>query len=273
MIGSPARAAADAPASKIADLTETAPHEFVALAVLLAVAFAIRGPLLGNPVFHVDEHFYLLVGYRMRHGGLPLVFIFDRKPIGLFLIYAFFSGLGGYGVLAYQIAATLAAAATGWLVRTIAVGYAAPAAALAAGVLYILLLVHLSAGCRRANSPVFYNVLIALAALMASRILADDAARGAGPRRLALGCGLMLIVGCAIQIKYSVLFEGVYFGLLLLWRQVEADRRIGPLIGCGGAWVACALALTVAALAVYGVARTRSSVLERHFRLHLPARE
>ena len=48
----------------------------------------LRGATLGYPIIHIDEQFYLLVGDRMLHGAVPFVDIWDRKPIGLFLIYA-----------------------------------------------------------------------------------------------------------------------------------------------------------------------------------------
>ena len=55
-------------------------------ALLLCLAVAARWQTFGNPVLGYDEQFYLLVGDRMLHGALPYVDIFDRKPIGLFLM-------------------------------------------------------------------------------------------------------------------------------------------------------------------------------------------
>ena len=86
----------------------------------LAVAMALRAPLLGNPVLHVDEQFYLLVGDRMLHGALPYVDIWDRKPIGLFLLFAGFRLLGGDGVWCYQIAAIASVTATAYVIYRIA---------------------------------------------------------------------------------------------------------------------------------------------------------
>ena len=61
---------------------------------LLAFAFLVRAQTFGNPVLGFDEQFYLLVGDRMLHGAIPYVDIFDRKPIGLFLIYDAIRELG-----------------------------------------------------------------------------------------------------------------------------------------------------------------------------------
>uniref|UniRef100_UPI001C08B440 hypothetical protein n=1 Tax=Acinetobacter baumannii TaxID=470 RepID=UPI001C08B440 len=58
----------------------------VTFLILLMFAVAVRARDFGNPSIHVDEQFYLLVGDRMLHGALPYLDIWDRKPIGLFLL-------------------------------------------------------------------------------------------------------------------------------------------------------------------------------------------
>src|SRR3546814_14232447 len=91
--------------------------------ILVAAAFALRGRYFGIPHLHVDEQFYLLVGDRiLNHGAIPYVDIWDRKPVGLFLLYAGIRLLGGDGIVQYQVVATLFAAATailiaGWSAR------------------------------------------------------------------------------------------------------------------------------------------------------------
>jgi 4-amino-4-deoxy-L-arabinose transferase-like glycosyltransferase len=80
--------------------------------LLLVFAFAVRAHDFGNPVIHVDEQYYLLVGDHMLHGAVPYVDLWDRKPPGLFLLFAAIRLLPGDGILAYQIVATLFAAAT-----------------------------------------------------------------------------------------------------------------------------------------------------------------
>ncbi len=75
--------------------------------LLLLVALATRGALFGSPLIHSDEGFYLLVGDRMVQGAWPFVDIFDRKPVGLFLIFAAIRAVGGDGILLYQLAGLL----------------------------------------------------------------------------------------------------------------------------------------------------------------------
>ena len=95
--------------------------------LLLGVALLFRAPSFGNPVVvgdEGDEQFYLLVGDRMLHGLLPYVDVWDRKPVGLFLLYAATRLLGGEGIWHYQLVATAFAAGTAFLVSRIAIRFA-----------------------------------------------------------------------------------------------------------------------------------------------------
>jgi hypothetical protein len=213
--------------------------------ILLIAAFAIRVVQFGNPMIQVDENFYLLVGDRMWRGALPYVDIWDRKPIGLFLIYAAIRLLGGDGILQYQIVATLFAAGTAFVIARIAVRMAGITAATVAAILYILLigLVGGSGG----QAPVFYNLLVAGGGLLTLKAFeTDDPAR---IRRL--GCLTMLLLGLALQIKYTVLFEGVFFGLALVWRSWRGSGRVGRPAVDALLWIGIALLPTALALAYY----------------------
>src|SRR3954469_11229646 len=123
----------------------------VLLSYLIA-ALALRWITFGNPLLHIDEQYYLLVGDRMLHGALPYVDIWDRKPIGLFAIFAAIRLLPGNGIIACQIVALLFATATAWLVQRAArqIG-ASPLGAFAAGAAYLIWLPLLSG--RDAQSP------------------------------------------------------------------------------------------------------------------------
>jgi hypothetical protein len=215
------------------------------IALLMLAAFAIRWPRLGDPAIDYDEQLYLLIGDGLRHGLLPYVDLWDRKPIGLFLIYAATRAFGSDGVLAYQLAATLCAGATAGLVRIMARRAAPPAAAFAAGLGYLLWLLPL--GGEGGQSPVFYNLLTALAALAAFR--ANDSR---DPRSvLRLGLLAMAASGLALQVKYVHLPEGVAFGCWFLWRLRVCGLRPGALVVAGAATVAVALLPTLAAIGAY----------------------
>jgi hypothetical protein len=214
--------------------------------LLLLAAIATRAALFGNPLIHGDEGFYLLVGDRMVQGAWPFVDIFDRKPVGLFLIFAAIRWVGGDGILLYQLAATLCATATALIVTRIARRFCSPAAALAGGLCYLVWLVIFDGG--GGQSSVWYGLPMAGAGL-----LAIDGIRER--RHLSTrGAGAMLLVGIAMQIKYTTMFEGVYFALALIragwlagrpWRRIAADAAL---------WIMLALLPTAAAFAVYALA-------------------
>jgi hypothetical protein len=217
--------------------------------VILLAAFAIRASQFGNPLIEVDENFYLLVGDRMLHGAMPYVDIWDRKPIGLFLIFAAIRLLGGDGIIQAQIVATLFVAATGWVIARIAAQMAGIAAAAVAGILYMLLLNLI--GGSGAQASVFYNLFVAGAALLTLRVVRAPIAPDGPASVRRLGCATMLLLGIGLQIKYTVVFEGSFFGLALLHRSWRQSRSRTRLIADAGLWLAVVLAPTAAAFVYY----------------------
>src|SRR5437899_6484920 len=107
---------------------------------LIILALLSRMWLFGDPIIHVDEQFYFLTGGRMLHGSLPYVDVWDRKPIGLFLIYAFAYAIAPGNVLGYQLLAAASAAATAIVVRKIALRVGTPGAAWTVAAAYLLYL-------------------------------------------------------------------------------------------------------------------------------------
>lgn len=224
------------------------------LLILLLFAIAIRARDFGNPSIHVDEQYYLLVGDRMLHGALPYVDIWDRKPIGLFLLFAGMRLLPGDPILAYQLVATLFAAVTGWIVMLGArrLGSSTTGALLAACA-YILWLSFLSG--RGGQSPVYYNLFMAAGGYL-TLCLPQRAERRAIREILVSGAVACLLAGFAIQIKYTPLVEGAFFGLAHLWYLRRAGAGLGGLAGAGALWALLGVCPTLAALIYY---RTQGS--------------
>jgi len=77
------------------------------------IAIALRWSYFGHPAADYDEQIYQLIGEKMLQGALPYVDIWDRKPVGLFLLYAGMRALGGDGVLAYQLVVVVDDAVSG----------------------------------------------------------------------------------------------------------------------------------------------------------------
>ena len=223
-------------------------HTSAALLLVLA-ALAPRCWDFGNPVIHVDEQYYLLVGDRMLHGALPYVDIWDRKPIGLFLIFAGIRLLPGDGILAYQLVATGFAAATAWCVwRAARMIGAAPLGALAAGGAYLIWVSLL--GGRGGQSPVFYNLLMTAAMLLVLGLprLADRRAVGAV---MASGAAACLLAGLAIQIKYTPVFEGAFFGLAHIWYLRRARASLALTGSAALLWMAIGAAPSLVVIGFY----------------------
>ncbi|CAN5328648.1 hypothetical protein BH09PSE3_BH09PSE3_03410 [soil metagenome] len=214
------------------------------LAFLTLIAVVARWQTFGNPVGGFDEQFYLVVGDRMIQGAIPYVDIFDRKPIGLFLIFGFIRLLGGEGTIQTQIVALIFVVLTALLIHRVARRIAPPAGALGAALAYILWLNFLEG--EGSQAPVFFNLTMVAAALLAAR-----AWRLKGKNLTVLGTGAMLLTGIAIQIKYTALFEGIFFGIALVWTAWQSGRSPVRLVELGLLWVGVALLPTAVAWASY----------------------
>ena len=213
---------------------------FVLFAILVA---AVRIQTFGYPALGYDEQFYLLVGDRMLHGAVPYVDIFDRKPVGLFLIFAASRLLGGAGFLQYQLLAAVSVAGTATLIARMAARITHRDAALCAAALYVLWQGFLE--CEGGQSPVFFNLFMAAAGWLTWTACRRDGVS------MARGCGAMLAVGIALQIKYSVVFEGIAAGLALCWASFRAGDGVLGVAWRGLVWAALALLPTGLIMAWY----------------------
>ena len=227
-------------------------------AILALLAVVSRAQFFGNPILASDEGFYLLVGDRMLHGALPYVDIWDRKPIGLFILYAAMRLLGGDGVLAYQLVGTGFAFATSVLIARIARSFATSVGATAAGCAYLIWLTLGSAAGGQAE--LFYGLPVCAAAAITMQGFKDTRPSGLWWR----GGIAMLLIGLAAQIKYNALFEGMYFGccwLILGWRS----GRRAMLAPYAGFWIVAAVAPTVAAASYYAFLKQLDPFLFANF--------
>lgn len=229
------------------------------LPLYLAIGLAVRLMMLGKPAFQSDEQFYLLVGQRMAQGALPYVDIWDRKPWGLFAIYRAAYAVPFDPVLTYQLLGLACSALTALVIERMARLIGPPASARLAGVGYLLWqpVFNVALG----QSPVFYNLPVALAALIVVRARL----RTGDPLLARRGLEAMLLLGLAMQIKYTVVFEGAALGLMLLARGRADGWSVARLALTGTAWIAMALAPTGAVLAGYMLAGHGDAFVQANF--------
>ena len=190
-----------------------------ALAVIALFALATRAIWFGDPAASPDEQLYSLIGNAMLEGSLPFVDLWDRKPAGLFALFAFAHWIGGPGPIAYQLLAAVFAMLGGWLVFALARPLGGTLNALIAALLYLLLTA--AYGSFSGQTEIFHVPLI-----LAMVLLVRDADRPGAARRAAWA---MLLGGLALQVKYTVLPQCLFLGcyaLLHLHRQGMPPARL-----------------------------------------------
>jgi len=224
MFASPVSRAA--PAAIRADLWVTA--------VLLLFTLVVRGAWFGDANADTDEQLYSLIGNAMLDGKIVFVDLWDRKPFGLFALYALAHAIGGPGPEAYQGLAAAFTLAGAWLTFVLARDLTDRETATAAGLLYVVLTAIY--GAFSGNSEAFFIPMI-----LAMAVLVRDPAHPYAVLRI---LSAMLIGGLALQVKYTVLPQCLFFGLWALWGQHR--RGAGP----------ARLALVAAASGVLGVLPT-----------------
>lgn len=230
----------------MSSVDRTTSRASIAALLIVVVAVATRIVSWWNPVAHVDDQFYLLGGQELLRGHWPYIDVWDRKPVGLFLIYAGIAAIGGGSVLVVNLTATAFAAGTAWLLRKIALRFAGPSAALMGALTYLIVLPIY--GGQNGQSPVFYNLLIAAAFLLLLR--SSEAASRLPILRRSLGA--MLLCGLAMTVKQTSFVEGGFIGLALLWLLRKQGATLGLVAGWGFIMAALALAPTILAyLAFY----------------------
>lgn len=220
-------------------------QQLAIVAALVAAAIATRFSAFGNPIYDIDDQFYLVVGQSILHGQLPYVDIWDRKPLGLFLIYASIAALGGSGVAQYQIVAGLFAVATAFIIQRIASRLSGPLGSTLAAIVYLVMLPLF--GGQGGQSPVFYNLFITGAALLAVRSIEQ----GLDNRFHRRAFAAMLLSGAALTVKQVSFVEGSFIGLTFLAIAYRDGMTRPKLMRLAAAMVALALLPTALCLIAY----------------------
>ncbi|QCE34527.1 hypothetical protein FAI40_03755 [Acetobacteraceae bacterium] len=217
--------------------------------LLLLWAVLLRYPAFGDPLIGDDPDWYLYVGGQMLHGYWPYVDLWDRKPVGLFALYAPFNLFGEYRFWAYQIGATLFAWATSSLLYRLGTKFTSAKGAFAAALLYCPLLSFF--GGYGGREAVFYNLLLLLA--FALSLFRWDKIKDSAPALFNTGAQSMILFGLAIELKPSVFLEGIYLGCVLLWLTWQQRKSFLQLLSHGLAWISLALCPTLIVMGIYAL--------------------
>ncbi|WP_379920822.1 ArnT family glycosyltransferase [Erythrobacter sp. R86502] len=221
-----------------------APELWVGVALALFTVI-IRAAWFGDHNADTDEQLYSLIGNAMLEGRLVFVDLWDRKPFGLFALFALAHAIGGPGPEAYQVMGGLFTFGGAWLTYRLARHMVNPSTAAGAGLLYIVLTAIY--GAYSGNSEVFFIPM-----MLATAVLVRDPAH---PRAVMRMLAAMLIGGAALQVKYTVLPQCVFFGLWGLWgqyRQGAAPVRLVLLAAVSAALGLLPTALVAAYYAALG---------------------
>ncbi|HEY7807326.1 MAG TPA: glycosyltransferase family 39 protein [Croceibacterium sp.] len=199
--------------------TRPATADWLAAAVLVLAVLATRAVWFGDPAADFDEQLYSFIGWRMTHGDLPYVEVWDRKPFGLFAIFAFAHWLMGPGAIAYQVLGCICTFAGALLVYGLARELVDRASATVAATLYVILLAVY--GSYSGQTEEFHTPI-----MLAMLWLVRDPRRANAPNR---ATAAMLLGGLAMQIKYTVLPQCLFFGGYALygeWRAGAGAARL-----------------------------------------------
>ena len=184
------------------------------------------------------------MGERRVEGGRKEVERWERKRRGKRERDGGITCLGGDGVWAYQIVGTVFVFLTGLTIAKIARYFTTNTGATFAAIAYLIWLTLGSANGGQAE--IFYGLPVAIAALITFRGWADLS----GDAVWLHGALTMLLLGIAMQIKYTVMFEGVFFGccwLCIAWKK--GVRALLPMYALF--WIFVALLSTISAIGYY----------------------
>ena len=195
----------------IAEVRPQAVGRYFPLAIIGLLCAGLVALSWGDLAVGFDQQLYSFIGSRMLDGELPYVDHWDRKPFGLFAIFALAHAIFGSGPEAFQIAGGIAMFVIGAITFAIGRQLVDATTALLATIL-ALLLILLFAGSFAQSETFYLPVLLVMVWLL------RDAQAPSFDRKAMLA---MLLGGIALQIKYTVLPQCIALGAYVLFRHLR----------------------------------------------------
>lgn len=184
--------------------------------VFILTSLVLRFYSFFQGVIDHDESTYLIIGRDIALGKHLYVDVTDTKPVGIFLIYAFFYKVFGYSIFLTRFVVSMVVALTSWFLYLVAQRLSfKKEVAFAAGLIYIFYTSVWSQFGISPNTEQFFNLTTAAGLLFLLK----------GSKWSYLVSGL--IFGVGFIIKYLVLFDFLFlFGFFMARELYLAKWKI-----------------------------------------------
>ena len=212
--------------------------------LIALTAILVRLPAFLDRFYSNDEATYSALAAKLLSGGRMYVDAVDHKPPAIAMLYAaIFRVAGQYHMLPVRLTLIAAVAATGIALGELAVAMTGDRRARIAGLLYVALsATGLPDNVQAANTELFLNLPLSLAALAVVRVPSASGAIAAG----LLGVVAGALTGTAALFKYQAALAGAAW----LWPLVRMRGR-APIAMSAAAGLAVGFACVAAALVGY----------------------
>ncbi len=197
-------------------------HAWTVLCVFIALSIVMRFFSFFPSVIDHDESTYMVIASALLDGSVYWRDVIDTKPIGIFLLFAFFQTLFGKSILVIRIMAALWVALSAWMLYLVHRQFIKPSALplnnntapIASGIIYIFLTSIFTFYGVSPNTELFFCLFTITALYL---ILKD--------KHLVLIFIAGLLLGTGFIIKYVVLFDALAIGVFYLWLKNKEGRN------------------------------------------------
>ena len=192
----------------------------------------MRGFSFFPSVINHDESTYLVIANEILHGRQYWIDIFDTKPVGIFLLYAGLIKVFGHSILAIRFFTALWVASTAFLLHRLQWRWGNDLrGGWISGIGYIFLTSVFKFYGVSPNTELYFSGLFVLALVLLWR----------NPWRLPEAIGTGILLGCALVIKQSVIFDILPLAILLMVRLVQQPQERGKRLLWLTVWAVSAL--------------------------------